>query len=249
MCLLILGGTADGRHLAESLHQQGVPVIYSVAGLVRTPTVDCQVVSGGFTQFGGLEQFVSTHAVAAILDVTHPHAQTMSSTAVTVAKNCDIPCWRFHRQPWQQQQGDQWQIFKNWNDLLPQLTNKKSVFLTTGQLPQDVIDYFSEIDNQQQLLRTAVKPKTELPISMDWVKAIGPFSYDDEWVLLKNHHIDALVTKNSGGDATVQKLNAARELGVPVYMLARPKLPNADKVFHSKASCEMFILTKFDCVN
>ena len=56
MCLLILGGTADGRKLAEYFHQHNVPVIYSVAGLVRQPQVDCQVVSGGFSQFGGLER-------------------------------------------------------------------------------------------------------------------------------------------------------------------------------------------------
>ena len=109
MCLLVLGGTADGRRLAEFFHQQGLPVIYSVAGLVRAPAVSCEVVSGGFTPLGGLLSYIKQKGVTAILDATHPYAQTMSTTAVETAKACGIPCWRFHRRAWQAQPGDHWQ--------------------------------------------------------------------------------------------------------------------------------------------
>ncbi len=89
--LLLLGGTADGRVLAEKLHNSGIRVIYSIAGLVRTPNVPCEIISGGFSQRGGLALFIQEHHVAAILDVTHPYAQTMSNTAASVAKQCGIP--------------------------------------------------------------------------------------------------------------------------------------------------------------
>ena len=75
MCLLILGGTSEAKKIASQLHQHNVPVIYSVAGLVRSPDLDCQIVSGGFTQFGGLVEFIKANAVAAILDMTHPFAE------------------------------------------------------------------------------------------------------------------------------------------------------------------------------
>ena len=35
--VLILGGTADARRVALMLHERGLPLIYSVAGLVRRP--------------------------------------------------------------------------------------------------------------------------------------------------------------------------------------------------------------------
>jgi precorrin-6A/cobalt-precorrin-6A reductase len=39
---------------------------------------------------------------------------------------------------------------------------------------------------------------------------------------MKEHMIDTLVTKNSGGSAAAAKLVAARALGVKVVMIARP---------------------------
>ena len=41
----------------------------------------------------------------------------------------------------------------------------------------------------------------------------------------KWHSIDALVTKNSGGQLVTAKLTAARRLGIPVLMINRPPAP------------------------
>ena len=241
MKLLLLGGTADGRLLAQALHQKNIDVIYSIAGLVRTPQLDCEIVSGGFTQFGGLESYIAQQKVTAILDVTHPYAQKMSLGAVAAAKSHNIPYWRFHRQPWLAKTGDNWQLVNNWQEALTLLTTKKSVLLTAGQFEQDFIDDVSTNIQQQQLLRVAVKPKVVLPASMRWIKAIGPFSYKDELALMQDNNIDVLVSKNSGGDSTVAKLHAARELSIPVLMLKRPRLPDADQLFFTQKECINFI--------
>ena len=42
---------------------------------------------------------------------------------------------------------------------------------------------------------------------------------------MREHGIGLLVTKNSGGPMTAAKLQAARDLGVQVVMVARPPLP------------------------
>jgi precorrin-6A/cobalt-precorrin-6A reductase len=53
----------------------------------------------------------------------------------------------------------------------------------------------------------------------------GPFDLMAEKALLRDWRIDALVSKNSGGEATAAKLEAARLLGVPVVMIERPPVP------------------------
>ena len=59
----------------------------------------------------------------------------------------------------------------------------------------------------------------------------GPFAVEDEIALMREHAIEILVTKNSGGDATRAKLDAARVLGVPVILMRRPPVGTAP-VFH-----------------
>ena len=52
-----------------------------------------------------------------------------------------------------------------------------------------------------------------------------PFSVESERALLRAGRIDVVVTKNSGGDAAAAKLVAARDLRLPVIMIARPPSP------------------------
>ena len=247
MRLLILGGTADGRQLAEILHRQGVPLIYSVAGLVRTPKVGCEVVSGGFSQFGGLEEYSQQQEITAILDATHPYAAKISATAVSAAKSCGIPCWRFYRESWQETSADSWKRFSKWKDLIAALSNENRLFLTVGQIEQEYLEQLAS-KSEGVLLRTAVAPKINLPSNVEWIKAIGPFAEEDEYTLMQQYNIDALVSKNSGGDSTVAKLFAARKLKIPVYMLERPVLETADKIFNDKKCCEQYVLNQFSQV-
>lgn len=245
--LLLLGGTAEAIHLAKQLHQSGIDLIYSLAGLVRQPDLPCQIVSGGFTQFGGLAHFLQDNHIDAILDVTHPYAEKMSATASRICQKKEIPLWRFLRQEWQPQAGDNWCYINNWQELFFYLEDKKSVFLSAGQLDKDILDAFDSLgkQGQQQILRTAVKPAFALPASMTWLKGIGPFNKADEEQLFHQYAVDALVCKNSGGDFTKAKLGVAREKGVPVYLFNRPELLPADKTFNDLDKCAKFIMNEF----
>lgn len=245
MKILLLGGTADARRLAKRLVQPDIEIIYSVAGLVRMPDVECQVISGGFSQFGGLKAYIEQHNIAAVLDVTHPYAEQMTATAWAVTQQLELPYWRFHRAPWQAQAGDNWQLFQDWQQLLPALADYRAVFLTAGQIGEAAVTAFADYGQQKQqrqLLRTAVQPALQLPASMSWIKAIGPFDVAGELALMQAHKIDVLVSKNSGGKATEAKLEAARRLGISVMMLARPDLPEGMTIFEQLDDCSEAIL-------
>jgi precorrin-6A/cobalt-precorrin-6A reductase len=61
-----------------------------------------------------------------------------------------------------------------------------------------------------------------LPTDIRLIFSRGPFDLRTEAALLEHEKIDVLVSKNSGGAATVAKIEAARKLGIPVVMVARP---------------------------
>src|SRR5262249_2970118 len=69
-----------------------------------------------------------------------------------------------------------------------------------------------------------VEPPLGVPHAR-YLVARGPFEEGVERELLLAHGIDAIVSKNSGGDATYGKIAAARALGIEVVMLRRPQLP------------------------
>ena len=233
MTILVLGGTAEARRMAKHLHHIGLNVTYSIAGLVRAPNLDCVVISGGFTQFGGLSKYILDSKIKAILDLTHPYAENISQQAIDAARHRQIPCWRYTRPPWQAIEGDKWQVFDNWAALLPLLSSSQSVFFTTGQLEEDLVSQLGQLKFNQLIVRTAVKSGLDLPEQIIWIKGIGPFDFESELALLKQYNIDALVCKNSGGDATEAKLVAARQLGIRVFLYKRPFIAPADKNFDS----------------
>ncbi|PIE00142.1 MAG: cobalt-precorrin-6A reductase [Thiothrix nivea] len=239
--ILLLGGTGTALTLAQELSQQGYQLTYSIAGLVRQPDLPCQVISGGFTQFGGMAQFVRSQRISLIIDATHPYAVQISHSAATTASECGIPCWRLQRPCWEQQTGDNWQTFQDWETLTGHLMAYRRVFLSHGQLSRQQLEILSRIrtSDQQFIIRTAAPIALNLPEWIQPLAAIGPFDFQDELALLQGLAIEAIVSKNSGGSATYGKIQAARELRVPVLMLQRPELPVVTQEFFSRE--ELFV--------
>lgn len=54
----------------------------------------------------------------------------------------------------------------------------------------------------------------------------GPFGEAADLALLREHRIDAVIAKNSGGTASYAKIAAARVMGIEVVMICRPLVPD-----------------------
>ncbi|MDQ3600515.1 MAG: precorrin-6A/cobalt-precorrin-6A reductase, partial [Actinomycetota bacterium] len=105
--------------------------------------------------------------------------------------------------------------------LLPELGAR--VFLTTGR--QEVAA-FAALNRLWFLVRSVDPPDPPVPARTQVLLDRGPFTVAGELALLREHRIDVLVTKNSGGAMTSAKLDAARRLGLPVVMVSRPPEPD-----------------------
>jgi precorrin-6A/cobalt-precorrin-6A reductase len=97
------------------------------------------------------------------------------------------------------------------------------VFLTTGR---QGLAAFAAVDRAWFLIRCVDPPEEPLPADSQVILARGPYDAVAERALMAEHRIEVLVTKNSGGPLTAGKLDAARELGLPVVMVRRPDRPD-----------------------
>jgi precorrin-6A/cobalt-precorrin-6A reductase len=219
--VLLLGGTGDARQLTKGLIEAKFTLVYSVKGFVRQPDLDCEGISGGFSQLGGLRHYLISQAIDIVVDATHPYATHMSSRALDACQALNKAYWRFERPQRQAAAEAHWVSVGPWQQVIHLIAVFTKPFLTTGQLGQTEIDQISRLCTQI-VYRTAAPASANLADNVQWMKAIGPFAMADELALLRYLGVDVLVCKNSGGESTYANLLAAREINLPVIMLERP---------------------------
>ncbi|WP_306318357.1 MULTISPECIES: cobalt-precorrin-6A reductase [unclassified Streptomyces] len=221
--VLILGGTTEARRLAEALHPR-VRVTSSLAGRVAEPRLPVgEVRIGGFGGAAGMAEWVRAHAVDAIIDATHPFAETISFNAAEAAATVHVPLLALRRPGWVPGAGDDWREVASLAEAAGALRGFDRVFLTTGRMG---LAAFADVDDAHFLVRSVDAPEPPFPPRMEVLLDRGPFTLDGERALLADHAIDVLVTKDSGGAATAPKLVAAREAGIPVVLVRRPPVPS-----------------------
>ena len=208
------GAGGDGR--------SGFRVISSLAGRTSRPVLppgDVRI--GGFGGVDGLVRYLREQHIGAVVDATHPFAAVMTGNAAAATAQAGVPLLVLRRPGWHEQPGDRWHRVADLDaaaGLLPGLGTR--VLLTTGR---QSIAAFAGLDTVRFVSRSVEPPAPPMPRHLDVVLDRGPFDLDAERDLLRRHRIEVLVTKDSGG--TTAKLDAARELRIPVVMVDRPPLP------------------------
>lgn len=220
--VLILGGTAEARALAAALADRGECVVSSLAGRVSEPTLPAGTVRiGGFGGPEGLRTWLSDNDCRAVVDATHPFARRISENAAGAARSAGLPLVRLQRPAWSPEPGDRWIDVDDMDAAAAAVADRgERVFLTTGR--QDV-GVFAGIDHVWFLIRVVDPPESALPRQHLVLRSRGPYHLPGEQALLRDHRIDLLVTKNSGGEYTRPKLRAAAQAGVRVVMVRRPE--------------------------
>ncbi len=222
--ILILGGTAEARALAAALDAAGVAVTSSLAGRVarpRLPTGGVRI--GGFGGPDKLAAWLREHAVRAVVDATHPFAERISASAARACPAAGVRLLRLERPGWQERDGDDW----HWVDdldaaaaLLPRLGRR--ALLTTGR---QGLAAFAGVADVWMLIRCVDPPAPPLPPQHELLLDRGPYTLQGELALIDRHGVDVVVTKDSGGEHTIAKLDAARERSLPVIVVRRPPRP------------------------
>ena len=228
----VFSGTADGNDLALALAQSGREVVLSAAselGRELAPTHPRLHLYQGPAGQEARRRALST--AGAVLDATHPYAQTISAQLRDLCAERALPYLRFERP-------GALSTALSGPPLpgvirVPDMTAAaqaaaphERVFLATGS--KDLETYlraartppFVRLTPQPAVLARAL----ELGVpSRQICAAIGPFGRDWNEAQWRQWHIQAVVTKDSGNAGGFQaKYDAARALDLPLIVIERP---------------------------
>lgn len=220
MKILILGGTSEARELAERLVALGHRVTTSLAGRTQSPALpagDLRV--GKFGGIPGLVGYLRAVAIDRLVDATHPYAGLISINAVAAAQQSGVPLVRFMRPAWVEPAGAGWKHVPDLATAADVLPSGAAVLVTTGH---EGLEALLDRDDCRFVVRLIEEPEMAMPRHARVILSRPPYGLEDEVALFRREGFTHLVTKNSGGDATVAKLSAAREVGAQVVMIARP---------------------------
>ena len=228
MKVLLLGGTAEASALAERIAEDGrFEGTMSLAGATRSPKASpLEMRVGGFGGAEGLAAHIRQHGVDVLVDATHPFAAAMSANAATAAATASVPAIALLRPAWRERPGDLWIRVPDMPSAAAALgPAPRTVFLTVGR--KDLAPFRGAPQHRYIVRSVDPPPQGLLPDGAVFIAERGPFALENEERLLRDHGIETIVTKNSGGAATAAKLTAARRLGLPVVMVERPPAPGA----------------------
>lgn len=224
MNLLILSGTIEASGLAQKVAEAGIKACLSYAGRVeRLKSQPIPKRVGGFGGVPGLCKYLEEAEITHVIDATHPFAVRMSRNAVDACAILGIPLLGVERRPWLPKRGDIWIEADSIADAVAQLSiPQKRVMLALGRMH---INAFSAQPQHHYLLRLVDPPTDNISLpNFHSIISRGPFTAEDDHKLLRDHSIDVLVSKNSGGSAASSKIEAARDLSLPVIIINRPTL-------------------------
>jgi precorrin-6A/cobalt-precorrin-6A reductase len=230
MRALLLGGTGDANQLADALARARIDAIYSYAGRTQIPLPHALPTRiGGFGGAQGLADFIRHERITHVIDATHPFAAEMSRHAVEACDATNTPLVALERAPWMRMAGDNWMDVSGIDAAVAALPDASArVFLAIGR---QHIAPFTAKPQHAYTLRFVDAPDGALQLpNAEVIVSRGPFSLAGDRELMASRRIAYLVARNSGSSGARAKIDAARELGIPVIMIARPTLPERPRV-------------------
>ena len=211
--ILVFGGTTEGRKAVEVLEEAGSPYFYST----KTGEQELSLHNGlrieGAMNAETMYSFCKEHQIRLIIDAAHPFASQLHETIANVASEYDIPVIRYER------------IYPprdvdiTWIDDYAEVpTDIHTLLATTGVQSISKLKYLEEkgikviyriLNRESSILLAHQQGATDDQL------CFYPQTVEADAVLMKESGV-------SGG--FVEKIAEAREKGMRIFALKRPKL-------------------------
>lgn len=223
--ILIVGGTTEGRAAVRVADEAGNPYAYSTKG--DRQEIRCL---HGIRLTGALDEAAMTaycraHSVVLIVDAAHPFAAGVHQTVAATAHTLQIPVVRYERQYPPRDEAFVWcddyadavrRLQADGISRLLALTGVNTIAPLAGYW-QSNLCWFRILNREEslQLARAAGFPPEQLVF----------YRENEAEALIGRLGPEAILTKESGySGGFTEKAEAARKLGIPLYVVKRPSL-------------------------
>ncbi len=229
--LWVIAGTGDASRIISRLREEGFEVIASATthqgGELARRAGAAEVIVGELDT-EGMVHLIRKWCVRAVVDATHPFAIEASKNAIAAARQTGAEYIRYER--------EEFRVFESWVHEVEdfrsaaELASKlgKVVLYTAGvkNLPTFLKHCTAEVVVRVLPAPEVVARVIELGIPPERVVAMYPRkSIALNRAIIEAYGAEVLVTKESGREGGLpEKLAAAREAGVPVVVIRRPKV-------------------------
>lgn len=225
-----MAGADEARHIASALKpdaQLSVTVTLAQAGR-RPQAFGWPLRIGGWGSDEAFEDWVRHENFNAVIDATHPFSSRMAERAARTAAALGIDHIRFLRPAWVPEARDNWTFLNAETEAADHIADDAIVFLGTGRRN---LDRLANLRGRTIFCRVGEWPVGRFPFDKgDFLFGAAPFSVKEETRLFDRLDVDWLVARNTGSAGSWPKMEAARELGIKVALVRRPKQPEGPRV-------------------
>ena len=225
--ILILGGTTEGRMAVKVADASGRRFWYSTRGDLQKVESHNGVHVTGAMDTDAMTAFCHEHEIKLIVDAAHPFAERLHTTVAQVSNKLSIPVVRYERTYPEHTDDIIW--CKDYADATKRLEKAgvESLLALTGvQTISALKPYWEKHRCTFRVLdrEESVELARNAGFNPDSLVFYGTGS---DLELMREVKPQAVITKESGlSGGFTEKAAAACELGIPLYAVCRPQLPD-----------------------
>lgn len=236
--ILIFAGTTEGRKLSECLVRAGICHTICVAteyGEIVLAEHPLAKIHCGRMNQEEIRQFIQKGNYGAVVDATHPYAELITENIRSAMRDMSIPYMRLKRETDAESDYEKIVLLDSNETCAEALAAiEGNILLTTGSKELSV--YCSSQKLKDRLYVRVLPGMESLKLCMEQgiagkqILALqGPFSTEMNEAMLRQYQIKCMVTKKSGRNGGYQeKLEAAKRLGIPVFVIGQAQNQEGD---------------------
>ena len=221
--ILVFGGTTEGRKAAKELEESGKTFHYSTKTGEQDIALHHGIRIDGAMDAEAMERYCRDNNIRLIVDAAHPFAQQLHQTVAEVSEKLQLPAIRFER------------IFPVrdsdiiWCSGYDDIPNVKGALLcTTGVQSIPRLKRLEEVSTH--LLVRILPRESSIRLAHSHGATDDQLCFyhegEDEQAVMKALKPNAILLKESGmTGGFVEKVEAARALGIRIIAIKRPTTP------------------------